>query len=71
MIVIGLLNWVQLLIKESTKDKGNYHPISVLPPVSKVFEKLLCDELLDYVKDKFSPLFCGFRKLFSTQHASV
>ena len=35
------------------------------------FEKLLCDELLDYVKDKFSPLLCGFRKQFSKQHALV
>ena len=33
----------------------------------QVFEKLLCDELLDYIKDKFSPLLCGFRKQFSTQ----
>ena len=52
-------------------DKGNYRPVSVLPPVSKVFENLLCDELTDYIRDKFSLLLCGFRKQFSTQHALV
>ena len=57
--------------KESTIDKGNYRPISVLPPVSNVFEKLPCDELLDCIKDKFSSLLCGFRKQFSTQDALV
>ena len=57
-IELGSTNITPAHKKESTADKGNYRPISVLPPVSKVFEKLLCDELLDYIKDKFSPLLC-------------
>ena len=70
-IELGSANITPVHKKESATDKGNHRPISVLPPVSKVFEKLLCDELLDYIKDKFSPLLCGFRKQFSTQHTLV
>ena len=70
-IELGSANITPAHKKESTTDKENYRPISVLPPVSKVFEKLLCDELLDYIMDKFSPLLCGFRKQFSTHHALV
>ena len=70
-IELGSANITPAHKKESTTDKGNCRPIIVLPPVSKVFEKLLCDELSDYMKDKFSLLLCGFRKQFSTQHALV
>ena len=70
-IELGSANMSSAHKKVSTTDKANYRPISVLPPVSKVFEKLLCDELLDYIKYPFSPLLCGFRKQFSTQYALV
>ena len=44
-VELGSANITPAHKKEPTTDKGNYRPISVLPPVSKVFEKLLCDEL--------------------------
>ena len=37
--------------------------------MSKIFEKLLCDDLQAFMKDKLSPLLCGYRKQFSAQHA--
>ena len=55
----------------SATNKGNYRPISVLPPVSKIFERLLYIELSSFMKDKFSPLLCGFRKNYNTQHALI
>ena len=55
--------------KSSRTDKDNYRPISALPSVSKIFEKLLHDQLSKYMEDKLSPLLCGFRKKYSTQHA--
>ena len=55
----------------STTDKGNYRPISVLPSISKIFEKLLYERLSEFVKDKLSPFLCGFRKQHSTQHALI
>ena len=48
---------------------GNYRPISILPPISKIYEKILFKQINLFFQDKFSDLLCGFRKGFSTQHA--
>ena len=55
--------------KGSSTDKGNYRPISLLPVVSKVFERLLANQLTLFMETKFSKLLCGFRKAHSTQHS--
>ena len=47
----------------------NYRPISILPTVSKVFEKIIANQLNPFLEKCFSPLLCGFRKGHSTQHA--
>ena len=47
----------------------NYRPISILPTVSKVFEKIIANQLSPFLENCFSPLLCGFRKGHSTQHA--
>ena len=49
--------------------KSNYRPISILPSLSKVFEKLLSLQITQFFNDKFSSLLCGFRANHSTQHA--
>lgn len=37
------------------KDAGNYRPVSVLPIISKIFEKIIYNRLTDYLnKIKFS-----------------
>ena len=50
-------------------NKENYRPISLLPTLSKVFERIIQDQLTEFFKDKLSPILCGFRKKHSTQHA--
>ena len=55
--------------KGSSTDKSNYRPISLLPAISKIFERLLADQLSAYMELSFSKLLCGFRKGHSTQHA--
>ena len=50
-------------------DKTNYRPISILPSLSKVFERLLFDQISNFFKGILSDLLCGFRKNYSTQHA--
>ena len=49
-------------------DPGNYRPISVLPSTSRLFEKVLYDQLYDYfAKNKLSgDEQWGFRSLHST-----
>ena len=72
-IELGSANITPAHKKMSATNKENYRPISVLPPVSKIFERLLflCNELILFMKDKFSPLLCGFKKNYSTQHALI
>ena len=48
--------------------KDNYRPISILPVVSKIFEKLMCKQLSLHFENIFSKFQCGFRKNFGTQH---
>ena len=43
--------------------------MSVLPLLSKVFERLLYDQLNEYLEKYLNTLLCGFRKAQSTQHA--
>ena len=50
-------------------SKLNYRPISILPSLSKVFEKLLFLQINSFFKNKFSSLLCGFRANHSTQKA--
>ena len=49
-------------------SKDNYRPISILPTVSKVYEKLLYQQIYEYFNNIFSKYLCGFRKRHSTQH---
>ena len=49
--------------------KGNYRPVSVLPVVSKVFERIMHDQIDEFVKDKLSKYLCGYRKGYNTQYA--
>ena len=51
----------------------NYRPISLLPTISKIFEKVIHDQLYDYF-DKYNLLAeqqYGFRKQHSTEYAAV
>ena len=66
---LSLADVIPVHKKDSTTDKENYRPISLLPTVSKVFEKLLSKQLIKFFENKLSKFLCGFRKCHSTQHA--
>ena len=54
------------------KDKTfveNYRPVSVLPAVSKIFERIMQTQISDCIGKFLSPFLCGYRKGFSTQYA--
>ena len=57
--------------KEDPLDKTNYRPISILPTVSKIFERILFNQLQHFSIKFLSPLLCGFRKRYSTQYALI
>ena len=48
--------------------KINYRPASILPTLSKVYEKLLYQQIYKYFNGIFSKYLCGFRKGHSTEH---
>ena len=50
-------------------DRTNYRPVSVLPLLSKIYERLIFDQLSQHANKVLSKLLCGFRKAHSTQHA--
>ena len=54
--------------KKDDLRKENYRPASVLSHVSKVFERIMYQQIEDFMKDKLSNLLTGFRKNHNTQH---
>ena len=54
--------------KEDPNNKANYRPISLLPIISKIFERVLFEQVEKF-SEKIPPNLCGFRKGHSTQHA--
>ena len=54
--------------KKDDLEKENYSPVSVLPHVSKVFERIIYHQINDCMKDKLPKQLTGLRKNHSTQH---
>ena len=54
--------------KDDKTDKSNYRPVSILPSISMVFERIIYEDISQYMRNKLSPYLCGFCKGYSTQH---
>ena len=65
---LKLSNIVPVHKKKDPIDKCSYRPVSVLLLLSKVFEKIMYDQLYIYMNNFFNELLCGFCKAYSTQH---
>ena len=55
--------------KDDPFDKKNYRPVSILPLLSKVHERVIYEQRSYYFEPFFNEILCGFRKAHSTQHA--
>ena len=66
---LKLSDIVSVFKKLHPTDKTNFRPLSVLPLIPKVFEKIMYDQLYEYAETFLNKLLCGFRKAHSTQHA--
>ena len=49
--------------------KKNYRPITVLPAMSKIYERIISSQIISYINDILSPYLCAYRRGYSTQHA--
>ena len=49
--------------------KENYRPVSLLPVVSKLFERIMQKQMKTFIERFLSPFLCGYRKGYNTQYA--
>ena len=54
---------------ENATDKKNYRPISMLPVISKVFERVMHKQIASFIDGKLFSYMCGYRKGYNTQYA--
>ena len=57
--------------KGNHNDKTNYRPVSILPSLSKVYERLIYNQINHITENALSIFQCGFRKKHSTQYALI
>ena len=53
--------------KDERTNKENYRPVSLLPTVSKLFERDMYNQIINYIDKYLSPYLFGFRKGHSTE----
>ena len=53
--------------KGDCMDKKNYRPVSVLPIISKIFEKAISSQLTDFFEPIFNTFLCAFRRGYGCQ----
>ena len=62
------VNVIPVFKKKDRINVENYRPVSILPNLSKIYERCLYDQMYKYFNHILSKWQCGFRKGFSTQH---
>ena len=60
---------IPLYKKLDPSSKENYGPVSLLPHLSKVFERIIYKQVKSYMKDKFAKCLTGLRRSHGTQHS--
>ena len=58
----------QIYKKNNKCKKENYRPVSILSNLSKIYEKLMYNQLYEYFDNILFPSQCAFRKGYSAQH---
>ena len=54
--------------KDSPSVKDNHCPVSILPNLSKIFERCFCKQVSPYFDNILSKNDCGLRKNYSAEH---
>ena len=68
---MNLQNVTPVHKKGSRYDKGNYRPVSILPNLSKFFERCLHKQISDFFDTILSKYQCGFSKGLGAQHCLI
>ena len=64
-------NVTPIFKKDSRTDKKNYRPVSILPNLSKIYERLIYNQLSKFFECNLSKLQCGFRKGFNARDCLI
>ena len=66
-----LANITPAFTKASKDSKENYRSVSILPNISKIYERLLLRQITDYFEDLFSKYQCGFWQKLCAQYCFI
>ena len=66
---LKLADIIPIFKKADATLAKNYRPVSVLPLVSKIFERIMLKQLSLHIDTFLSPFMCGYRKGFSPETA--
>ena len=69
--ILKLANITPVFKKEFKGSKDNYRPVSILPIISKIFEKLLCKQITFFIDPLLSHFHWVFRKGFGAQDCLI
>ena len=68
---LKLADITPLFKKLDNVSKENYRPVSLLPLVSKIFERVMQEQMIAFIGDHLSPYLCGYRKGYNAQYALI
>ena len=68
---LKIANITPVFKKDSRTDKTNYWPVSILPNFSKIYERLIHNQLSNFFENNLSKFQCGFRKGFNAQDCLI
>ena len=68
---LKLVNITPVYEKVSKNSKENYKSVSILPNISKVYERCLFKPMSNYFENTFSKFQCGFRQGLSAQYCLI
>ena len=54
--------------KDDPLDKSNYRQVSIVPLLSKLYERFIHNQLSQHSEQFLNSILCGFRKAHNTQH---
>ena len=66
--ILTLADIIPVFKKGDKECKNNGRPVSVLPNVSKIFERIIFRQISNYIESFLSKYQCGFRKGYNTQY---
>ena len=65
---LKLGNITPIFKKDGPLDKSNYRPVSILPLLAEVYERIIYNQLSQHSEQFLNSILCGFRKAHNTQH---